>query len=101
MNDLNSVLLEGVLIDDPVRIGNSGCNFNIKSTRFYKVEGTPVQEVSIYAIETFGKFADICLTTIKKGRCVRVVGRLRQYPETKNIVIFAEHIEFKSSKSDV
>lgn len=98
MNDLNSVLLEGEIIDDPDNISNSGCSFNIESTRFYKNEGAPVQEISTYEIVTFGSLAISCLENARKGRRVRVVGRLKQYPTTKGIVILAEHIEFKPSK---
>jgi len=59
-------------------------------------------EVSFFEVSTWARLAKVCGEYLKKGRGVRVVGRLRQDewtdPEGKprsRIEIVAEHVEFK------
>lgn len=47
-----------------------------------------------FDIECYGKLADFCEQRFKKGRGIRIVGRLKQV-ESK-IVIIAEHVELKN-----
>ena len=91
---LNSVLLEGTLAQDPKL-----------ETRW---DGTPVCTLAVQnnhkeyvsyveAIAT-GKLATVCADYLKKGRGVRVVGRLKQeftdgYAASR-VWIVAEHVEF-------
>lgn len=84
MNLLNSILLEGKIID----VDNQG--FAIEFGEL-KVEG----------MELFGKFTQsvnvrtkIKNENIKKNRNVRIVGKLEQNPS--GFCLVAEHIEFKS-----
>jgi len=106
MNNLNSVLIEGNLARDPqirrTPHGSSVCNFTIASNRYYKGQAGMEREVSFFDVETWAKLAETCYNIGKKGRGVRVVGRLRQDRWTgedgKNhvrIVVVAEHIEFR------
>ena len=106
MNSLNSILLEGELVDFPTfgtsTKGVSYCNFIIAINRFYKVYDEYVKEVSNFKIVTFSKLADTCNKHLTKGGGVRVVGRLKQNRwedregrEHSEIVIVAEHIEFR------
>jgi single-strand DNA-binding protein len=106
MNNLNSILIEGNLVRDPLfRLTAKGtpiCTFSIASNRFYKGDGGPEKEVSYLDIESWGKLAESCRDLGYKGRGVRVVGRLKQdrwadadgKPHSK-ISIVAEHIEFR------
>ena len=106
MNNLNSVLIEGNMVRDPLlrstSKGTSVCNFTIASNRFYKQDANFEREVGFFDVEAWGKLADICGNQGKKGRGVRVVGRLKQDRWTGNdgkshtkIAIVAEHVEYR------
>jgi single-strand DNA-binding protein len=104
MNNLNSVLLEGILVKDPVyhAIPKVFCSFSIASNRYYQEDKRVEKEVSIFDVEAYGKFVAICRKLGKKGRGVRVVGRLYQkkWNDTKGkeqskVIIMAEHVEFR------
>ena len=60
------------------------------------------KEVSFFDVSTWTRLAEVCGEYLKKGRGVRVVGKLRQDrwtdPDGKprsRIEIVAEHVEFK------
>jgi single-strand DNA-binding protein len=105
MHNLNSVVLEGVLLADPVfrytPQGMPACTFDIVSKRG-TVRGGEVQEtVSCFRVEARGKLAETCGSAGKEGRGVRVVGWLRQDrwngtdgKERERIVLAAEHVEW-------
>ena len=106
MNSLNSILLEGNLVRDPetrsTPAGNQVCNFAVASDRWYRQNDALEKEVSYFDVEAWSKLGQTCSETLKKGRGVRVVGRLRQErwmdPEGKarsRVKIVAEHVEFK------
>ena len=107
MNNLNSVLLEGVMVRKPMfRITVKEkvvCNFTIVSNRMYQEEDhTIVKEVSFFDIETWGTLAKACGKIGKKGCGVRVVGRLKQERWTgtdgkthSKMIVEAEHVEFR------
>ena len=107
MNNLNSVLIEGNMVRDPLfrstQKGTSVCNFTIASNRFYRQDSGFEKETGFFDIETWGKLADVCTTMGRKGRGVRVVGRLKQDRWTGNdgknhtkVAIVAEHVEYRS-----
>ena len=48
------------------------------SNRYYKSEGVRQEEVSYFDLEVWSKVAESCEKHLKKGRGVRVVGRLKQ-----------------------
>ena len=106
MNNLNSILIEGNLVREPVLRstpkGTSICHFPIATNRFYKQETGMEKEVSFFNVEAWSKLAESVGSKGKKGRGVRVVGRLKQerYQDRdgKNqskVVIVAEHVEFR------
>ena len=106
MNALNSVLIEGNLTRDPqlgeTPKGTPVCNFAIASNRYFKHDDEYQQEVSFFDIEVWSKVAKTCGEFLKKGRGVRIVGRLKQErwqdPEgnpRSRIKIVGEHVEFK------
>lgn len=106
MNSLNSILIEGNIVRDPViretPRGSVVCNFSLASNRFYKQDDEFEQETSFFEVESWAKLAEACGKNCGKGRGVRVVGRLKQDRWTgtdgKNyskIKVIAEHIEFK------
>jgi single-strand DNA-binding protein len=106
MNSLNSILLEGNLVRDPesttTSTGSQVCDFCVASDRFYKQNDALEKEVSYFDVEAWAKLGLACSQNLKKGRGVRVVGRLKQDrwtdPEGKQksrVKIVAEHVEFK------
>ncbi len=111
MNNLNSVLIEGNLTHDPnltiLPSGKSVCSFSIAANYYYRnKEKELINEVTYINIDTWGPLAENCDKYLKKGRGVRVVGRLKQdrwndeegRPSEKYIVV-AEHVEFQSDTS--
>jgi single-strand DNA-binding protein len=108
VNSLNSILLEGNLVRDPesktLSTGSQVCNFTVASDRFYRQnQGDGMEkEVSYFDVEAWARLGIACTQNLKKGRGVRVVGRLKQDRwtdgEGKNksrVMIVAEHVEFK------
>jgi single-strand DNA-binding protein len=109
MNSLNSVLLEGNLTRDPelkyTPKGTAVCSFAIASNRSFKQEEEYQQEVSYFDVTTWSHLAEVCNEYLKKGRGVRVVGRLKQDrwddPEgngRSKVFVIAEHVEFKPER---
>lgn len=101
--------MEGNLTRDPALTltgkGSSVCNFSIASNRYFKVEEETVQEVSYIDVEAWAKLGEICAENLKKGRGVRVVGRMKQdrWEDAEGIFhnkhkIVAEHVEFQPEK---
>lgn len=106
MNSLNSILLEGNLVKDPefsyTSKGTAMCKFSIAANRFYKVDGEYEEEVSFFDVTAWATQAEICNQYLKKGREIRIVGRLKQDRwkgsdgEDKAAVhIIADHVEFR------
>ena len=109
MNNLNSIILEGNLARDPALsytpTGTPVCTLVVASNRTYKVEGERTEEVSFIETTTWGKLATVCDEHLKKGRGLRVVGRIKQErwedPDgnaRSKVVIVAEHVEFKPER---
>jgi single-strand DNA-binding protein len=112
MNNLNSILIEGNLIKDPLfrstPKGTSVCTFTLASNRFFKQDSGMEKEVSYFEVETWSQLADRVHAQGRKGRGVRAVGRLKQERWTGNdgkaqsrIVIVAEHVEFRPEAASV
>ena len=106
MNNLNSILIEGNLVRDPLfrstSKGTPVCTFSLASNRFFRQDSGLEKEVSFFEVETWSKLAEACSNLGKKGRGVRVVGRLKQDRWTgtdgkarSRITIVAEHVEFR------
>ena len=106
MNNLNSILIEGNLVREPqfrsTPKGTPVCTFSLASNRFFRQDSGFEREVSFFEVETYARLAEICNNLGKKGRGVRVVGRLKQGrwtdSEGKNhsrVTIVAEHVEFR------
>ncbi len=109
MNNLNSVLIEGNLVRDPelsyTPKGTAVCKFSVACNRQWKQDEEIQKEVSYFDVSTWTRLAEVCGEYLKKGRGVRVVGRLKQDrwtdPEGKahsRVEIIAEHVEFKPQK---
>ena len=106
MNSLNSIILEGNIVQEPVlretSKGTHVCTFSIMCMRTYKQNENYEKEISFFNIDAWGKLAELSVKNGTKGRGVRIVGRLKQSrwvdPDEKNrskISVVAEHVEFK------
>ncbi|MDR2795857.1 MAG: single-stranded DNA-binding protein [Spirochaetaceae bacterium] len=106
MNNLNSILIEGNLVRDPIlrstAKGTPLCTFSLASNRYCKHDSGLEKEVSFFDVEAWSKLAENCHELGHKGRGVRVVGRLKQdrWNDTEGkthskVSIIAEHIEFR------
>lgn len=112
MNNLNSLIIEGNLVKDSVLTepapGFKKCYFTIGVNRFYKNRNNQdVNEASFFDVEAYGNMAEYCSEKAKKGRGVRVVGRLKQDTwkdsngkSASKVYVVAEHIEYKPVKKD-
>lgn len=82
MNFVNSVIIEGNLVRDPVvnetPKGTRVCNFSIASNRFYKQNDEYQKEVTFLDVEAWTKLAAYSEKNFSKGKGIRIVGRLKQ-----------------------
>ncbi|MBU0934210.1 MAG: single-stranded DNA-binding protein [Spirochaetes bacterium] len=106
LSNLNSIIVEGNLVRDPLLKSTPNnhdvCSFSVASNRFYRVNDQNEKEVSYFDVETWSKLAQTCGNNLRKGRGVRIVGRLKQErwldqagKTQAKIKIVAEHVEFK------
>lgn len=113
MNQLNNVILEGTLINDPEVVATSSITksrlvkFTVANDRYYKdSSGNNKQETLFLVVQCWGELGEKCLMRIHKGMIVRTVGRLMMCRwENKNgekkstIEIVCSHIEYRSPKT--
>jgi single-stranded DNA-binding protein len=98
MHTLNSILIEGTLIDDPV----ASTSDDLEQCRFSIAAGDSAKAVSVIA---YHKLAMRCSQLLSSGSAIRVVGRIAQDLEATaatgafSLHVEAEHIEFVPSKS--
>ena len=113
MNQMNQVLIEGNVVRDcqvkETARGTRVCIVPIASNHFYKnAEGELQKDVIFFEVEAWGEnFSSRIARMAKKGRGLRVVGRLKQDrwktqdgKNTSKIYIFAEHIDFKAPRDN-
>ena len=106
MNNLNNVIIEGNMTRDPefreTAKGAALCTFSIAANRFFKQADEMTKEVSYFDVQTWAKLAESCRNLGRKGRGVRVVGRLKQErwngsdgKAHSKVSIVADHVEFR------
>jgi single-strand DNA-binding protein len=84
--------------------GTPICSFSVASNRYFKGDDGIEKEVSFFDVEAWGLLAENCNALGKKGRGVRLFGRLKQERWEKDgdrrskVVIVAEHVEWKPEK---
>ena len=106
MNNLNSILIEGELVADPgVAIAPEGAtitSFTLRVRRVVKEsDGTFTDRTITVPCLTTGRLAEVCSEYLKKGRGVRVVGRIDSLGgpvDAPLLSVAAEHVEFKPTK---
>lgn len=103
-NNLNSLILEGVVSGEPHLVETSDVlNFTVETTRYYKNRaGEDVEEKSQFKVVVYGR---MCKLPLKDGVVIRVVGRLKQnkWNDSEGVAhsevqVVAEHIEIRKTK---
>jgi single-strand DNA-binding protein len=105
MNNLNSLIIEGVVKGEPhnEEVGASKrMYFTVEVARYYKTrDGNDATELSQFKVVAYGRMCD---TPLKDGMGVRIVGRLKQNTWVdggvthSEVLVVAEHIEVRKSK---
>ena len=93
MNNLNSILIEGVVVDIDIDGDGDGKRFELSSQRVSK----DLVETTLIPVRPVARNADSVFEHLKIGQSVRVIGRI--YEADAGIEIIAEHIEFKAAKA--
>ncbi len=112
MNHLNSILLEGVVTNDPkVALTSSVTNtklvkFTLACDRFYYDSDHKLQTSTLFiGVQAWGRLGDQVLENLKKGVLARAVGRLRPVKFIRKsdevpvdtFEIYAQHIEYRKA----
>lgn len=103
MNNLNSLILEGVVVGEPHKVEERNVlNFTIEVARYYKTrDGNDATELSLFKVVAYGRMADL---PMEVGKQIRVVGRLRENKWVdggvthSEVQVVAEHIEIRKTK---
>ena len=106
MTQMNQIVIEGNVVRDSLvkqtPRGTKVCVVPIATNRYYKdMRGETQKEVAYFDVEAWGEnFSSSIVRMAKKGRALRVVGRLKQDrwktqdgKSSSKVYIVAEHIE--------
>lgn len=94
MNQLNSIIFEGIASDIGDSFVDDEFRAVVTSARTKRIDDHRVTEETHIDIYCDGKVGEVCQANLRNGRGVRVVGRLTHHTNG-NIIIYAEHVEFK------
>jgi Single-stranded DNA-binding protein len=101
MRNLNSILLEGVLLGDPALSLPTDDQVPARCT--FSIASDP--DPASVPIVVYGRLAAYCSKNLYEGSVIRIVGRIAQDPEATAatgsfcLCVVAEHIEIKPSTS--
>ncbi|MGN1163164.1 MAG: single-stranded DNA-binding protein [Candidatus Ornithospirochaeta sp.] len=109
MNQLNNILLEGTIVQDPEVAATSISTkarlikFTLANDRYWRDRtGVMQQDTLFIPIKCWGELGERCLERIKKGMAVRILGRLRMCKwETKkgekrtSMEVVCTHLEYR------
>ena len=106
MNNLNSLIIEGVVKGEPHKEEVGASNrmyFTVEVARYYKTrDGNDATELSQFKVVVYGRMCD---TPLKDGVGVRLVGRLKQNTWVdggvthSEVQVVAEHIEVRGGRN--
>ena len=112
MNDINSLIIEGVIQKkSPLTQNAAGFNsltLELGVSRTYKsITGEEVTETDDFPVACYGNVAQFVDSKAEIGRKIRAVGRLKRNKWTdkdgkkqKGFVVYAEHIEIMPKKKE-
>ena len=99
MDNINSVILAGTLVYDSILQDNSDespvCCCLIENVYRYKGKNGKIQDSSsCIDVEVEGRLGKKLYLVGKEGVKVRIIGRLKQVRDYRQVIIVAKHIEF-------
>lgn len=111
MTAMNQILLECTVSQDAKtteKTLGTVTKFPVLYTSDYKnAKGEIVKEKAFFDIELYGGYGETIGASLKKGKEIRIVGRLKQEQYTDSygkehskVSIIAEHIDFKKAKEE-
>ena len=95
MNDINSVIVEGVV---STGVNDDGM-FTISTSRYHKVGEKFNEEKTFVTCLVTGVLRDYVKDKLTEGRGLRIVGYLKEIEG--NLGLFVEHAEFKPMKKSI
>ena len=108
MNDLNTVMIEGNLTQDPkltyLPTGSAKCSLSVAVNRSYRKDGEWKKEASFFDAVLWAKLAEYYAEKLFKGSRVRVIGSLKQERWEKDgknfsrVVIVADSVDYWNKK---
>ena len=107
MNNMNSLIIEGVVIGEPHYLeATRRLEFAIDTSRVYKNgSGEDVTEHYQFDVVSFGEYGKDLLNPLKNCTGVRIVGSIKQdkWEDSEGVThskvyIVSEHIEFRKTK---
>ena len=113
MNHLNSLLIEGVLVNDPEIVARVKATPDVKLVKFSIAndyfyvgsDGEKKKDTLFLPVQVWGSLADKCLDKMKKGMTTRCVGKLKmnswegEAGDKHSVVeLVAKHIEYSSPR---
>lgn len=107
MNNMNSLILEGVVVGEPHYLeATQRLEFTIDSSRVTKNRsGEDVTEHYQFEVVSYGEYWKTLLNPLKNCSGVRIVGRLKQdkWEDSDGVThskvyIVSEHTEFRKTK---
>lgn len=101
MNNLNAIIFEGKLLENPRIIGDGIVSMKVESFRYIKRDGERSELRIVIICEVDPKeadparknLADRCMEYLEAGSQIRIVGHVRG--DLEHHFISAEHIEFQ------
>ena len=113
MNHLNSLLIEGVMVNNPEIVARVKATPDVKLVKFtiandyYYVgaDGSKKKDTLFLPVQVWGTLAEKCLNQMKKGMTTRCGGKLKmstwedESGEKHSIIeLIAKHIEYRSPR---
>ena len=97
-DNLNSVLLEGIVDDDPVFVGGlfPRLGFNIRSIHLCN----PGYEETVVYMMAEGSRAEMLRESIHKGMELRAIGRLVRFPYATGVGVLIRHVDINWDKEE-
>ena len=99
MNNLNSLLIEGIVGSNPVittsKKGTPICIFTLISKCTFQEMDTPQEDTIEMTVEAWAQVAEICDKYCMKGDSVKIIGRLKQNATDSKATVIAHSIEFR------
>jgi len=107
MTAMNQILLECTVCEDAKTTEEVTICPVLYTSDYKNAKGEIVKEKAFFDIELYGGFGEMLKPSLKKGKEIRIVGRLKQErytdsygKEHSKVSIIAEHIDFKKTEEE-